>query len=56
MTIKKDKICCICGNIIKGEVYKKGKKTYCEECMEQEDVDWFDWCCDLWYCSGYWSL
>ena len=44
MTIKKDKICCICGNIIKGEVYKKGKKTYCEECMEQEDVDWFDWC------------
>ena len=44
MAIKKEIVCCICGEKIEGQVYKKGKKTYCSDCMEEEDIDWFDWC------------
>ena len=44
MTTKKEKVCCICGEKIDGQAYKKGKKTYCSACMEDEDADWFDWC------------
>lgn len=44
MTTKKQQICYECGEAIKEQVYKKGKKTYCSDCMEKEDVDWFDWC------------
>ena len=44
MAIKKEIVCCICGEKIEGQAYKKGKKTYCSNCMEEEDVDWFDWC------------
>ena len=44
MTTKKEKVCCICGEKIESQAYKKGKKTYCSNCMEEEDADWFDWC------------
>ena len=44
MATKKDKICSICGERIKEKEYKKGKKSYCSDCMEEEDIDWFDWC------------
>lgn len=44
MATKKEHICWICNNKIDGQIYKKGKKTYCSNCMEEEDIDWFDWC------------
>ena len=44
MATKKEKVCCVCGEKIESQAYKKGKKTYCSACMEEEDVDWFDWC------------
>lgn len=44
MMAKKETICCLCNESIKGQVYKKGRKVYCEHCIEKEDIDWFDWC------------
>ena len=44
MATKKEKVCCVCGEKIESQAYKKGKKTYCGACMEDEDADWFDWC------------
>lgn len=44
MTTKKQQICYECREAIKEQAYKKGKKTYCGHCMEEEDIDWFDWC------------
>ena len=29
MAKKKEKVCCVCGEKIESQSYKKGKKTYC---------------------------
>jgi hypothetical protein len=44
MARKKDVFCYKCKNDINGMIYRKGKNTYCSDCMEQEDIEWFDWC------------
>lgn len=42
----KDKIhtCENCKKEITGEIIKKGRKEYCEDCMFEIDPDWTDWC------------
>ena len=41
---KKEHICTNCGQLITGEIIKKGRKEYCEDCMFEIDPEWADWC------------
>lgn len=37
-------ICINCNKEIEGQIFKKGKKTYCEDCIYEIDPEWGDWC------------
>jgi DNA-directed RNA polymerase subunit RPC12/RpoP len=44
--VKEEKIhiCNHCKKEITGEIIKKGRKEYCEDCMYEIDPEWADWC------------